>query len=362
MFVAAASARPFVGAAAAAGHAVVAADLFCDAETRRDARQAYALPYGDGGFDAEQLRQTLLPLLTEDDAFVYGSGFETQPELLAAIAQRCSLWGNPPETVRSAKEPGRFFSLLAELGIPHPETSLQPPAAATGWLAKRCGGSGGTHVQPLPARGDYYQKVVPGRPCTLLFLADGCGAISVIGYNEQWLASVPGQPYLYGGAVSQARLPHSVQAGMHQAARELSRALGLRGLNSLDCMVDDERWWVLEVNPRLSATFALYDVAQRGARLFEAHRQACAGQLAAPLEAEPAQAHLIYYAPFALRLKADVAWPAWAVDRPHGPVQLAAGEPLCSVVAQAPDAVAARALAEQRAAELLRHMGVQAPE
>ena len=362
MFVAAASARPFVGAAAAAGHEVIAADLFCDAETRRDARQAYALPYADGGFDVDEVRRTLLPLLTEEDAFVYGSGFETQPELLAEIAQRCPLWGNSPETVRTVKDPGRFFSLLARLGVPHPETALQPPTHEIGWLAKRRGGSGGTHVRPLPAQGDYYQRALSGRPCSLLFLADGRGEIAVVGYNEQWVAQVPGLPYLYGGAASQAVLPQAVQASMREAAQALSRSLGLRGLNSLDCLVDGERLWVLEVNPRLSATFALYDAAQRGARLFEAHRLACAGQLVAPLQAEPAQAHLIYYAPFALRVPAAVAWPAWTTDRPCGALAVAAGQPLCSVTAQAADATAARRLAEQRAAELLRHIGVQAPE
>lgn len=345
-------------AAVAAGCDVVAADIFCDAETRRDAALAIPLRYANGGFDAAQVRQALLPLLTPDTGFAYGSGFETQPELLDEIGQHCTLFGNPAQTVRTAKDPGRFFSLLGSLGIAYPETTLARPINPEGWLGKRSGGSGGTHVLPLPTeiRCDYYQRQVPGRPCSLLFLANGNGAVSGVGYNQQWLAAVPGTPFLYGGAVSQVVLSTVVHTMMLDAARRISAALGLRGLNSLDCMVDGERMWVLEVNPRLSATFALYDAANAGACLFQCHLHACLGELQPALPPEPARAHLIYYAPSAMTIPAGIDWPEWVADRPHGPLQVQAGEPLCTITAVAQHADAARALVEKRVAELRRRI------
>lgn len=345
-------------AAAAAGCDVVAADIFCDAETRRDAALAIPLRYANGGFDAAQVRQALLPLLTPDTGFVYGSGFEAQPELLDEIGQRCTLFGNPAQTVRTAKDPGRFFSLLANLGIAYPETTLALPEGAQSWLGKRSGGSGGTHVLPLPTEitCDYYQRQVPGRPCSLLFLANGNGAVSGVGYNQQWLAAVPGTPFLYGGAVSQAALPEVVRVEMLDAARRISAALGLRGLNSLDCMVDGESVWVLEVNPRLSASFALYDAANAGAHLFLSHLHACLGELAPGFPPEPARAHLIYYAPSALTFPAAMEWPEWVVDRPYGPLQVRTGDPLCTITADAQHAEAARMLVLERAAELQRRI------
>ena len=354
MLIAAACSRPFVRAAAAAGYEVIAADAFCDADTRAHAAHAIQLNYSDGGFERADLRRHLLPLLSEDIAFTYGSGFEVQPQLLEEIAQRSKLLGNTAQTVRKLKDPDRFFSLLRELGVPCPETREQPPAVADGWVVKRVGGSGGTHVQvPLGLAGPecYYQRMLPGRPCSLLFLADGNEARAV-GYHEQWLAPTPVMPFRYGGACSQPKLPDAVCRGMLQAAQELTQRLGLRGLNSLDCMVAGERYWVLEVNPRLSATFALHDLEANGANLFMAHVRACAGEVKYDPPQERAAAHLIYYAPADTEISPAIEWPAWVQDIPPANAAIRAGEPLCTITATAVCSEGARQLADLRSHEL----------
>lgn len=348
-------------AAAAAGYAVVAVDAFGDADTRTQAATVLQISYRDGGFDAAEVRRRVLPLLGEGVGLVYGSGFETQPELLEEIARHGRVYGNSAETVRMLKHPGRFFSLLAELDIPFPETRLTAQGAGEGWLAKRIGGSGGVHVKPAQQAANghcYYQRQVPGRPCSLLFLADGRD-ITVVGYNEQWLAPGSGMPFRYGGAVGSIALPAPACAAMQRAAQQLARAAGLRGLNSLDCMVHGEQVWVLEVNPRLSATFALYDTQAGGANLLRAHLQACAGRLERVGREEGASAHLIYYAPFGITVLPWLAWPPWAADLPTAGTAISAGEPLCSITACAPEADAATALVRQRARALqeqLKHI------
>lgn len=359
LIVVAASARPFVRAAAAAGYEVIAADVFCDADTRRDASQAIQLSYLRGGFSAEELRRRIFPLLDDDAVgFVYGSGFETQPQLLEEIAARCRIFGNSAETVRVIKNPDRFFSLLAAHDIPFPEWLTTPPPFAEGWLSKRAGGSGGTHVQNPHQISDcsdhYFQRLMPGVPYSLLFLADS-HQISVIGYNVQRLAPSPAMPYRYGGAVSQPRLVKSVCEGMADAARRITAAVGLRGLNSLDCMVDGERFWVLEVNPRLSATFALYDKSSCGARLFQAHLSACNGELTTALPEEQAQAHLIYYAPWDVTIPTGIFWPEWVADVPEAS-RIKADAPLCTVMAASESAFEAMALAQLRVAELAQRI------
>lgn len=323
-------------------------------DTRRAAAQSVQLGYAHGGFDADDIRRKLFPLLSPDAGFVYGSGFETQPELLAEIAERCRLWGNHPKTVEVVKDPDRFFSLLTALDTPFPETTLSAPARSDGWLSKRIGGSGGTHIVSMTEAGGaqrYYQRMMPGRPCSLLFLANGRD-ICPVGFNEQYLAPLPEMPYRYGGAASRAILPARVRVAMLRAAEQLTAHLQLYGLNSLDCLVHEDDMQLLEVNPRLSATFALYDVAHSGAGLLQAHLDACDGRLPPALPAEQAQAHLIYYAPFDLALPASMAWPKWVADVPRQPAQVAAGEPLCTVLAAAENADAAHDLAQMRIAAL----------
>jgi predicted ATP-grasp superfamily ATP-dependent carboligase len=360
LIIAAVSARPFVRAAKVAGFEVIAADVFCDVDTRRDVVQAVQLGYRQGGFDAEDVRRKLIPLLAPDAGFVYGSGFETQAHLLEEIAQHCAVVGNAAETVRMTKDPDRFFSCLESLDLPFPETVRQLPAGIDGWLCKRIGGSGGMHVSsPILSDHHYFQRIVPGRPCSLLFLADG-GCAVAIGYNEQWLAPIPDMPWRYGGAVSRTDLPQDVKAGMLEAAQQLTAEIGLRGLNSLDCMVDGDRWWILEVNPRLSATFALYDAANSGASLLDAHLQAGAGRFGGvgfpEFSAGDARAHLIYYAPFDVKVPPDMLWPDWAVDIPVPESRVMAGQPLCTVLAEAADADKAASLVRQRAGQLLQHI------
>ena len=359
MIIAAAAARPYIRAAAAAGYEVVAVDVFGDVDTETHASQLVSLPYAHGGFDAEAFRRQVFPLLAvADTAFVYGSGFETQPELLDEIAQRCPILGNDAETVRITKHPDRFFSLLAALDIPIPKFSLIRTAASKGWLSKAFGGSGGTHVRVDSSEsGDtcYYQQPLPGAPCSLLFLADG-QQTQPIGFNRLLLAPTIEMPFRYGGAVSQIVLSDAVHAGMLQAARKMTAALGLRGLNSLDCMVDGDRFWVLEVNPRLSATFALYDAATHGALLLQSHLMACSGERAPALPPEQAHAHLIYYAPKDIKIPAGMTWPAWVADIPPGGSTVRADEPLCSVLAAHDDPDAAYALAQARVAQLSKQI------
>ena len=302
------------------------------------------------------MRAQLLSVADEGAELVYGSGFETQPELLEELALNFQLIGNQPETVRITKDPGRFFSMLSRLDIPAPEVSTKLPAASADWLTKLVGGSGGTHVLPVMERheaGRYYQRKLSGQSVSLLFLANG-SRVRVVGYNLQLVSPLPTMPYRYGGAVSHFPLPENIRNSMRQAAEKITAEIGLRGLNSLDCIVHEGSLWVLEVNPRLSATFALYDADHAGAILFEAHMQACMGAMPEPLSQEPSQAHLIYYAPFDLTVPAAMEWPDWVADVPEPASRVEAEEPLCTVSASAARASQALALARTRVEALTR--------
>lgn len=335
-------------AAAASGRRVIAADVFCDVDTQQVAVKTLKLGYRDGGFDPEDICQQLLPLLPETSGVLYGSGFETQPELLATLGQYGRVFGNSAQAVRAVKDPFRFFTFLASRGIRHPEWTMNP-VEGEGWISKQIGGSGGTHIAHAMGvtGGRYYQRLIQGRSITLLFVADG-KHIRAVGFNEQLTSAAIGMPYRFGGAVSQVSLPRQVQDWMLGVAESITAEFALQGLGSLDCIVDNEQCWVLEVNPRLSATFALYDAAHDGALLLESHLQACEGCLPEPLPSEPSQAHLIYYAPFDLAVPAAMTWPTWVADRPESGSRCGQAEPLCTIKATAIDASAALALAHAR--------------
>ena len=328
--------------------------------------------YGPQGFNAHALLAAINTLtLTRFAGFVYGSGFEAQPQLLAKISALLPLIGNIAETVAAVKTPAIFFAKLQQLEISHPQVlSTLPDNDFDNFVIKHAGGSGGTHIRQLNADchelpAHYYcQQKLSGRPLSLLFLANGHD-IEVIGFNEQWLNPALESPYRYGGAVSHADITVDAQQQLISAARKLTVEFGLLGLNSLDALLQtsavpdhDEKIAVLEINPRLSATVDLYTQQN----LFARHVQACLQPQSFSCFADNRhaldvrhKAHAIVYADFDIEITTPIIWPDWVLDNPLqspeqriGGLKIKAGAPVCTVIAYATDAETAKNMAQAR--------------
>jgi predicted ATP-grasp superfamily ATP-dependent carboligase len=122
---------------------------------------------------------------------------------------------------------------------------------------------------------------------------------------------------------------------------------GLVGLNSADFVVGDEAWWLLEINPRPGATL---DIFRDGdGRLFAHHVEACRGSLPdEPLRFSGSAAAAIVYASASIASVPAIDWPEWAADRQAPGTQVAEGEPLCTVLAEAETAEEAVRLVHER--------------
>lgn len=332
--------------------------MFADADTIVGAEQAVSVDYAHGRFDPADFEQTLQQLDIADTlGLVYGSGFEAAPELLEIASRYLPLIGNSPRVLRNLKRPRQFFMLLDVLGIQHPEVAFNVPDRTIGWLCKQGGGSGGMQVRKaLPLLdlgldpGSYFQREISGEPVSLLFAADGKQA-RVIGYSRQLLAPSTMTPYRYGGAVGHADLPERARQQLLQAAQQLTNAVGLRGLNSLDALLHGDSVSVLEVNPRLSATFDLYHSVN--CNLFDLHLESSAGDMHAwPIVAKRSKAHRIIYAKNALVIPQQVDWPDWVADVPNAGTGIKADNPVCTVTAESDQPDAAQQLAFARAEQL----------
>lgn len=296
-------------------------------------------------FALEKLSEQRQPL-----GVVCGTGFEARTQLLRRLAQRWLLFGNGADTVAKVKNPEVLSSVCADFGIPFPEFSLSTPRAPADWLAKGKGGAGGSHIKPARQARDigevYYQRRVTGTPVAALFLADGKRA-ALLGFSAQWSLPTPRQPYRYGGAVRPAPLTPRTTDLLTAAVHRLAASLSLVGLNSADFLVDEERFWLLEINPRPGATLDIFEPPNQS--LFALHMAACAGKLiTTPLDAEGAKAAAIVYAESDIPSVPALDWPDWTADRPTAGSMIKAGQPVCTVYACSPAAAAARAIADQR--------------
>jgi predicted ATP-grasp superfamily ATP-dependent carboligase len=362
------SARPFVEAAVNAGYNVFAIDAFSDEQTVALAEKALAVSYSDLGFNADDLLQKLheidkeLMQLSQFVGFVYGSGFEAQPDLLQKVAELIPVIGNSSATLMAVKSASVFFATMQKLNIKHPETYEKLPADAdlSLYVYKFSGGSGGVHIKPAKLiqshllENHYFQSKIEGMSVSLLFIANG-DEVELVGFNEQWLSANEHVPFRYGGAVSHADLSLDIQQQLLSAAKQITTAFGLVGLNSLDAIVQKtsvgvDQVYVLEINPRLSATVDLYGVDDKA--LLYRHTHACLNQQLDSMGRQPqhelgvkSKAHAIVYVDIDVVLMAGMVWPSWVTDSPiqiNTPLKIMAGAPVCSVFAYADNADAAK--------------------
>jgi uncharacterized protein len=281
---------------------------------------------------------------------VCGTGFEDRTKLLECVAERWPLFGNAASVVAGIKDPENLAAFCRRAAVAFPGFELTKPPALDDWLAKRTGGAGGAHIKTASdAAGSktvYYQRKMPGAAISALFLADGRRA-ELLGFSTQWCSPVAGKPYRYGGAVRPAPLALATEASLASAVDRLTAAASLVGLNSADFLVDDDRYWLLEVNPRPGATLDIFEPP--GGSLCALHMAACTGSLAvAPHYGEGAKASAVVYAEEDIPSFPALEWPDWTADRPRAGSAIEAGGPLCTVYACGPVASGAKTLADER--------------
>jgi len=359
VLIAAVSARSLAAASARAGLVPLTADFFADRDTQEIAAASLQLDgpmrAGIAGVDLlDKLKRLAEAAPSPPIGFLYGSGFETNPAMLDAVAAQWPVLGNPAQTVAAVKDPARFFPALETLGIPHPETRMERPSDLEGWLAKRVGGAGGSHVGPATearGTGHYYQRRVEGAPASLLFVADGSSMVP-LGFSAQWAAPGTRSPFRYGGAVRPADLSRPAETGMAEAAAKLVDSFGLAGLGSADFLVSGDSIRLLEINPRPGATLDIFDDA--AAPLISFHLDAVTNRkLPTGREMSDAAASAVVFARRPVTIPETFEWPDWTSDRPKPGERIAEDGPICTVIAREKTKDQARQLAERRVRDIL---------
>jgi predicted ATP-grasp superfamily ATP-dependent carboligase len=378
LLIAAVSGRSLAAAAKRAGFVPLVADFFADADTGRIAHACLKL---DGeikrGLKWKHVAPALEALAKQAPSpllgLVYGSGFEDRVELLAKLAERWPLLGNDASTVERVKAPKSFFGALAHLGVPHPRTVTEPPPAEDGWLAKRQGRAGGSHIVAShvvtsqsvrhavaganPERRTYFQEKVQGRAVSALFVGNGDRA-RVLGFSEQWTAPTKAARWRYGGAVRPAELSSDLEEHMTDSVERVARTFELKGLGSADFLLsegerNEARALLLEINPRPGATLDVFDSEARP--LIRLHLDAVLehrlpdGQLNLP----EASAAAIVYAMEPVTVSRTMEWPDWTADRPKWGECIDKNRPICTVLARSGTKAEAKRLTEERISIIL---------
>jgi len=342
------------------GQRVVAFDLFGDVDLRRSAsRVVTPSELGGGGLSA----LVGAAAMEAASGVVYGASFENHPALVARLAERHALLGNPPGTLRAVRNPARVGAALRDAGVPYPQTFVTtPPDRSRRWLRKPLRGGGGRRVNEwrggAPQAGELVQERIDGLACSATAVGDAVDAV-VLGLTEQLVGQrVFGvRGYRWCGNVVPPRLPAGERESLLAQARAicscLARAFALRGLFGVDLVWDGERAWTVDVNPRPTASLEPIEAAY-GAGVIDVHLRACAGELRR-MDVEPVRAagKAVVFATEDVVVGDSERWLQRGVrDVPHPGERIAAGRPVCTVVTTATTPHDALAGLEEQAARL----------
>ncbi len=324
------SGRMLAQSARAEGFRPLVIDLFADLDT-----QHYAEDFKQIASLAEQHLKPAVDYFIESYQvvqLVYGSGFEHHPESLCYLNNRLSLLGNVPEVFIALHNKPAFFSELKRLNIPYPSVQFNKPDEFEAWLLKPSRGLGGVGIKHyLGEEVDsecYWQRYQKGQQYSLLFLADGL-QVQIIGFNSQWTANLAEcSEFLFSGIINACDLKLEQQDEIIEWLKKLVPLFKLKGLNSVDFINDGDSSYLLEINPRPSASMQLYE-----ADLFKRHIKACLGKLTDdhyPIKG--VTGYQIVYAQSDIIIPEGFVWPKNCLDFPENGVICRTGQPICSIM------------------------------
>lgn len=322
------SARLYAHFAHAAGLYPAVVDAFLDADTRSMTDKCFQCDALLNGWNTQTLHALIDRLDAWDvDTLVIGSGFEHALGEYQVLYQRYTVAGNSPQVVQAAKDPFWLANICDELDIASPTVEKTPPTSGR-WLIKQQGGCGGGHVHDWQSgmavpQDAYFQAWQPGLTVGGLFVANG-SSCRLIGVHQCHQAT---GSYHYAGATRY--FDTQLEEAMQVLAERLMTRMPLQGMFSIDACWHAGTLYLLEINPRVSASMRLY----AGLPLMQAHLAGCLHQ---PLPVFDVPVHCASHRVLYAKQSVDprhLEMPEWVEDRPAGGV-VEAGQPLCSLYAQ----------------------------
>lgn len=325
------SARMLAQQASGLGFLVWVIDCYADFDTQKFSNKCIKVD----SLAVDQVRKAIDKLTDnfEMTHVVYGSGLEPFQDTLAFLDMRFFLLGNKPDVFLAVQNNVGFFSKLTELTIPHPETTFQPPASEGNWLIKPLLGQGGVGIERYSKiedkfKSQLWQRYIEGISMSVLFVANGAD-YQIIGFNKLVSSKVGKNEFIFSAVMNQPAICKHIRKAVTSWLVSLVKYFSLNGMNSLDFIVSDGECYLLEINPRPSASMQLYSDV-----FLKAHINSCL-----PAKSEIIQPSTVYsgykiiFATTEYKIKDKINWPEWAADIPYVGSKIHIDMPICSIIA-----------------------------
>lgn len=371
-----------------AGWRPVCADLFADQDLRKTAEVIRVRNYPRSLPD--DVRQV------QADGWLYTGALENHPEIIEQMIaenQQCGpLIGTTPEALKLVRDPFWWTGVLSIAAPPVLAVKSQssPPRPDGSWIQKPLASAGGRIIRtwdqtcassPMEEP-HYFQRRVRGAGVSCLFRLDQ-GNLSWLGATSEIdspTLSRPPTPFSYCGSLGPIAGRRDVKVEEVESRSDLfltdwrreraiqiaqaivHRAPGLQGLIGFDFRLCDDELWLMEINPRYTASVEVLELAT-GQSLLNLASDA-KGSLDRDWSPRLVAKQILYATetfrsadlsehwhgtdPWQVPFLADIPVPNTLIER---------GWPICTVLASGPDVATATATLEQRIAQARAKIG-----
>lgn len=315
-----------------AGYSPVVIDCFSDVDTQVVALECMKVD----SLALEFLRSPVLFLLNKYPLshFIYGSGFECYLDSLLFLQKNLCVLGNALDVFSVIQNKIVFFSHLEKLSIPYPKTSFNHSNFGSNGLFKPMQGEGGVGIEKSTEKkyipeSCYWQQYIDGIPMSVLFIANGIHN-EIYGFHKQWLTTAGSDDFIFSGLISEPEINPELKVQVRLWVTKLVKNFSLKGINSLDFIVDKNECYVLELNARPSASMQLYQHD-----LFFEHIESVLSTTIEPSDYQGGyHAYKVIFAKTDTTIRSHINWPKGVVDIPVTDSIIHTDMPICSIVAR----------------------------
>ncbi|WP_397570524.1 ATP-grasp domain-containing protein [Schlesneria sp. T3-172] len=359
-----------------AGWRPICADFFVDWDLQQTAQTIPVRRY------PESLPDDLAHIRA--DGWMYCGALENEPQILARLLEENRnlgpLIGTHPETLAHVRNPSWISSVLRAAGLPCLDVASQsaPPPPDGCWLQKPLSSAGGRQIRVWDEVAErspfvephYFQRRVSGSELSVLFRCDEGKPPAWLGATRalRWANPLPAPtPFSYCGSTGPVTdLPdHIVRSITEIVTTIVSQTSGLNGLVGFDFIEDPQQAWLLEINPRYTASVEVLELAS-GRSLLSPQPVSCqavSGRVESGRDHGTNENHQrrivakqILYAVESISapdlrhsFRSIDPWQIPIVtDIPQVPLTIDAGWPICTVFAEGSDPVAVKEMLRMR--------------
>jgi methenyltetrahydromethanopterin cyclohydrolase len=317
------------------GVSPLAIDSFTDVDTQKSTLEAIKV----GDLSIVHVKEAI-SILSQRHCIthvIYGSGLERHQDTLKYLEQNFIVVGNSVDVFSAVQNKVCFFKKLKQHHISYPETSFHPPGNEKNWLVKPLFGEGGIGIKKYGGESIdcYWQKYCAGTPRSVLFIAKRA-EYKIIGFHKQFTAQINDHQFVFAGVINQPEINSIIIQALKKILDNLVVEFALKGINSLDFIEKNSQCYVLEINPRPSASLNLYNSSLLSEHINSSTKGG--GALAPPdSRKEKAlsfyRAYKILFAEKDITISNQIVWPLWVLDIPCEGSIINTGDPICSIIA-----------------------------